>query len=118
VPLDLAAFLQDDLEGRLNADPRLREKLSKTRAIVQLELLEAADDDRLWYVQLDAGTCRVHRGTSDTLDATLRGNHLDFVDLFEGYADARAAVTDQRLEIEGDVGLAVRVIPLLFPPRR
>jgi hypothetical protein len=39
----------------------------------------------------------------------------DWVDLFEGLATARACLIDGRLEIEGDLGLAMRALGVLFP---
>lgn len=111
---DVLAFLENDLEPRINQNPRLRDQLKSTSANVHIELLEAPDGQSAWYIALSEGVAKVHRGTSSAPSFTLRGHILDFVDLLEGFASVRAALTDGRLQLEGDLGMAVRVTPLLF----
>lgn len=109
---DNKTFFGQTLATQLREHTGLSKKVD---AVMQLEVLQADADAQFWFVTFQQGEVHVDPGFSETPDFTLRAHHLDWRDLLQGFASPQAAMMDGRLELEGDLGLGMRLAPLLFP---
>ena len=66
-----------------------------------------------WTVTRDGESTRVDRALSGRPDCTLRCTVTDFHALLEGSLDPRRGFLDDRLTVQGDVGLVLRLYRIL-----
>jgi putative sterol carrier protein len=114
--LDPEHFFSRVLEAALNSNPRLAGELSGVDATAQIELREAPAGASDWYVRFRAGKAEVLRGQSRAPSFGLSMHYEDWRDLMEGAATVQACLIDGRLEVEGDLGKAIQIAPLLLGP--
>lgn len=93
---------------------RAGDALSDVQAVVEVSLAGAPEGAELWHIVLEQGAVEVEQGEAPSPSFTVHAHLLDFLDLTTGRATLRAALTDGRVRISGDVALAVRVGGALF----
>lgn len=70
---------------------------------------QAAD----WVLEIDKGSCSTARGTTDHPNVTMTVDSGDFLDLLAGRLEPMAAFMRGKLQMRGDVSLAMK-LPNLF----
>ena len=109
---DVAASVKTVFDGmpqRLNPDAA--EGLD---AIIQYEL--AGDGGAVYQVEIREGRCTGSEGEHEEPSMTLSMAACDFVDLIEGRLDGMSAFMSGKLQIGGDMGLAMRMQSLFEQP--
>jgi putative sterol carrier protein len=91
------------------ADPTEGEKMRAIDAVFQFEL--SGDEPGAWYIDLKAGTSGA--GEHDDPDCTVKMDSDDFKDLYEGKAQGTALFMTGKLQVEGNMGLALKLGELM-----
>ena len=75
-------------------------------AVIQfhIEGEEAGD----WIVVVKEGTCEVNEGVSDSPNLTMTADSHDYLDIVAGNLSGMQAVMKGKLQIGGDMGLAMK----------
>ena len=64
---------------------------------------------QVWVVRNDAAGVRVSREATKRVDCRLRCSEEDLLGIIQGRTDPLRAFLDGRLEVEGDIGLAMKI---------
>lgn len=91
------------------ADPAEGEKMRAIDAVFQFEL--SGNEAGSWYIDLKAGTSG--EGEHDDPDCTVKLDSSDFVDLYEGRAQGTGLFMTGKLQVEGNMGLALKLGELM-----
>ena len=108
VALDLEDFFDRRLERILNG----LASLPVVDAVAQIDV--SGETPGIWQVVLSKGQARVLRGDEARPSFRLMAHEEDWRDLLEGAARLQACLIDGRLEVEGDLGLAMQIAPMLL----
>lgn len=94
----------------------LRERLALSiAAIIAVELLGAPAVSAHWTLISGPGA-DVRKGVAEGASFGVKIHYEDLRDLLEGAATLRACLIDGRIELEGDLGKAMVVLPKVFSP--
>ncbi|KAK2076429.1 hypothetical protein QBZ16_000954 [Prototheca wickerhamii] len=106
----MANELLESLAKRLEAEPELRESLcNDIKAIVVFKI----DKDE-WTLDLRPGKGSLKKGPSaDKVNLTLTVNSANFVQLVKGKLGAQQAFFMRKLKLQGSMGLAMKLQPIL-----
>lgn len=97
-------FFEDGFSTDLRARVR---QLLPLRVAVAFELTGEAGG--VWIVRNDAAGVRVSREANKRVDCRLRCSEEELMAIIEGRNDPRNAFFQGRLEVEGDIGLALKI---------
>jgi putative sterol carrier protein len=87
---------------------RFREAEAKDlTAVYQLRL--TGDQGGLWHLTVSNRQCSLTPGAAERPDVTITVAALDWVDLLAGRLDGYAAFVEGRVQVEGDLSLALRL---------
>lgn len=89
----------------------IAEKADGISAVVQFVFTGDQADN--WYVHIQNGACSSMRGTTDDANVTMTVDSDDFISLLTGKLEPMAAFMRGKLNLRGDVALAMR-LPTLF----
>ncbi len=82
------------------------DRAGNTNATIQINLTgEGASN---WTLKIDNGALSVDEGTSDNADMTLTMEAEDYVALAKGEANPMGLFASGRIQLEGDMGLAMK----------
>ena len=98
-----------DLEKRVAANSA---KLQGMNAVFQFCL--SGDEPGCWQVKLEGGEAQVVEGTPSTPGVTINMSSVDFKDMVGGKLNATQLFMSQRLKLQGDMGLAMKLQSLLM----
>jgi putative sterol carrier protein len=98
-----------DLEKRAAANSA---KLQGMNAVFQFCL--SGDEPGCWQVKLEGGKAQVVEGTPSTPGVTINMSSADFKDMVGGKLNATQLFMSQRLKLQGDMGLAMKLQNLLM----
>lgn len=102
--MSATTIFKETIPARLN-DPADREKMMALDAIFQFNL--TGDEPGNWFVDLKSGACE--SGEHQDADCTFTMESSDFVDLYKGEAQGVMLAMTGKLEIEGNMGLALQL---------
>ena len=106
--MSVQEIFNDKVPARL-ADPTEGETMRAIDAVFQFEL--SGDEAGSWYIDLKAGSCGA--GEHDDPDCTVKMDSEDFKDLYSGKAQGTALFMTGRLQVEGNMGLALKLGELM-----
>ena len=89
----------------------LPDKAGSTSAVVQFHFTGPQATD--WNLSIQGGTCKTEKGTAPDPNVSLTVESSDFQDLLAGRLEPMAAFMRGKLQLRGDVALAMR-LPNLF----
>ncbi len=98
-----------DLEKRATANPA---KLQGMDAIFQFCL--SGEEPGCWQVKLEGGKAQVVEGTPSSPGVTITMSSADFKEMVGGKLNATQLFMSQRLKLQGDMGLAMKLQNLLM----
>lgn len=98
----------NQMQGRIDANPA---KLAGIQAVFQFDI--GGTDPGIFYVVIDGGKGVVNEGSYDSPDITLTMSSNDFADLVQGRLDGTMAFMQGKLQVKGDMMLAMRLQSLL-----
>ena len=104
--------VQDIVENKLNArlnDPEEGPQMRTLDAVFQFNL--SGDETGNWFVDLKAGTTGA--GDHPEPNCTVIMDSADFIDLYNGDTQGAMLFMSGRLQIEGDMGLALKLGDLM-----
>ena len=93
---------------RINENPG---RLGIERATFQFVL--TGESGGAWVLSLNGGLAELREGRAEGPDVTVELSGADFQELVAGRLGAVAAFMSGRLRVRGDLGLAMRLQPLL-----
>jgi len=76
-------------------------------AVYQLNL--TGDEGGQWYLAVADGRCELTRGLAPRADVTITMAASDWVDLLSDRLDGYTAFMEGRIEVEGDLGVALQL---------
>ena len=91
-----------EMPKNLNADAA-----KGMNSVIQFNL--AGDNGGQWYATIKDGKAEVTKGTAPAPNMTLSMSASDYVDLMEGRVEAPQLFFAGKLQIEGDLGLAMKL---------
>jgi putative sterol carrier protein len=109
--------VQLSAEQIVDALPRylVPEKAGTTKATIQFDLSGA--DAGKWWVKIHDGVAESGKGDApETANLTLMADGGDFVKIMTGQMDGMSAFMTKKLQIKGDMGLAVKLQTLFKRP--
>ena len=85
---------------------------------IQFELISASSngDARAWTIEVADGKATARSGRAREPRVTLRMKTADFLRLLAGEADGAVLLLDDKLEVEGDLGMAPRLTEMFGGP--
>ena len=86
------------------------ERAKGIKATYQFELTGEGGGD--WVLEIVDQQCQVKEGVAAEPDATMSVAAADYVALVKGELDAMSAFLRGRLEVKGNIGLAMQVVNL------
>ena len=104
--------VQDIVENKLNArlnDPQEGPEMRELNAVFQFNL--SGDETGNWFVDLKEG--KAGAGDHASPDCTVSMDSSDFIDLYNGDTQGAMLFMSGRLQIEGDMGLALKLGELM-----
>ena len=104
VSMSAATIFNEKIPARFN-DPADREKMMALDAVFQFNL--TGDEPGHWFVDLKAG--KSGAGEYDDADCTITMESSDFIDLYNGDAQGMMLAMSGKLEIDGNMGLALQL---------
>lgn len=105
--MSAASIFKESIPARFN-NPDEREKMLALDAVFRFNL--SGDEAGSWYVDFKNGEC----GDGDREgDCTINMDSADFVDLYNGDAQGAMLFMQQKLSIEGDMGLALKLMEII-----
>src|SRR6202521_5931435 len=91
------------------------EKAGSTKATIQFDL--AGDGGGKWWVKIHDGTAETGKGDApEPANLTLIAEAGDFVKIMTGQMDGMSAFMSRKLQVKGDMGLAVKLQSLFKRP--
>lgn len=84
-------------------------KMRAIDAVFQFHI--TGDEPGAWFIDLKAGTCGA--GTHDDADCTVTLDAGDFIDLYNGDAQGAMLFMSGKLQVEGNMGLALKLQDLM-----
>ena len=91
-------------------------ELGGVECLVQIEVGDPKEA-RSYWVRLRGERVETGTGIPERPSFTLSAHTEDWRDILDGAANVRACLIDGRLEVEGDLGLAMRIAPLILGSR-
>ena len=82
-------------------------------AVLQVDI-HTADTESSWQFRIAAGEAELSQGTPWTPSVIVEARAEDLAALMDGTLRADAAIVDGRLQIAGDVALAMKLAPVLL----
>jgi len=86
------------------------EKFGKVKAVIQLNVL--GEPPQAWFWSISDGTCTVQAGNAENPSLILEANEKDFRKIISGKLNPMTANGLGRLDVRGDISLAVALAPL------
>ncbi|MDQ6720000.1 MAG: SCP2 sterol-binding domain-containing protein [Candidatus Dormibacteraeota bacterium] len=91
------------------------EKAGSTKATIQFDL--SGEQAGKWWVKIQDGKAESGKGDApDTANLTVIADSADFVKIMLGQMDGMAAFMSRKLQVKGDMGLAVKLQTLFKRP--
>jgi putative sterol carrier protein len=91
------------------------EKAGSTKATIQFDL--SGEQGGKWWVKIQDGKAESGKGDApDTANLTVIADSADFVKIMLGQMDGMAAFMSRKLQVKGDMGLAVKLQTLFKRP--
>ena len=91
------------------------EKAGTTKATIQFDL--SGDHGGKWWVKIHDGTAESGKGDApENANLTLVADSGDFVKIMTGQMDGMSAFMSRKLQVKGDMGLAVKLQTLFKRP--
>src|SRR5438132_3075691 len=91
------------------------EKAGATKAMIQFDL--SGDHGGKWWVQIHDGKAESGKGDApENANLTLLADSGDFVKIMLGQMDGMSAFMSRKLQVKGDMGLAVKLQTLFKRP--
>ena len=91
------------------------EKAGTTKATIQFDL--SGEHGGKWWVRIQDGKAESGKGDApETANLTLIADSGDFVKIMLGQMDGMSAFMTRKLQVKGDMGLAVKLQPLFKRP--
>jgi putative sterol carrier protein len=91
------------------------EKAGSTKATIQFDL--SGDHAGKWWVKIHDGAAESGKGDApDTANLTVVADSGDFVKIMTGQMDPMSAFMSRKLQVKGDMGLAVKLQTLFRRP--
>ena len=91
------------------------EKAGTTKATIQFDL--SGEHSGKWWVKIHEGKAESGKGDApDTANLTLVADSGDFVKIMTGEMDGMSAFMSRKLQVKGDMGLAVKLQQLFKRP--
>ncbi|MDZ4769110.1 MAG: SCP2 sterol-binding domain-containing protein [Chloroflexota bacterium] len=86
-------------------------KAEGVNAVIQFEL--SGDNGGSYWLKIADGTLQTGEGASENPKMTLRSTGDDFASMMSGSLNPMQAFMMGKIKIQGDTGLAMKLIPLL-----
>lgn len=102
--MSVASIINEKLPTRF-ADADERAKMMEVNAVFQFDL--SGDEAGSWFIDLKEG--KAGEGTHPSADCTVTMDSADFVDLYNGDAQGAMLFMSGKLQIEGNMGLALKL---------
>ena len=102
--MSASKIFNETIPARFN-DPADREKMMALGAVFQFNL--TGDEPGAWFVDLKQGSAG--SGEHEEADCTITMESSDFLDLYNGEAQGAMLFMGGKLEIEGNMGLALQL---------
>ena len=91
------------------------EKAGTTKATIQFDI--SGDAGGKWWVKIHEGKAESGKGDApETANLTLIAEAGDFVKIMTGQMDGMSAFMSRKLQVKGDMGLAVKLQTLFKRP--
>jgi putative sterol carrier protein len=91
------------------------EKAGATKATIQFDI--SGDAGGKWWVKIHEGKAETGKGDApETANLTLIAADGDFVKIMTGEMDGMSAFMSRKLQVKGDMGLAVKLQTLFKRP--
>jgi putative sterol carrier protein len=91
------------------------EKAGTTKATIQFDI--SGDQGGKWWVKINEGKAESGKGDApETANLTLIAEAGDFVKIMTGQMDGMSAFMSRKLQVKGDMGLAVKLQTLFKRP--
>ena len=100
--------VQDIVENQLNSrlnDPNEGPQMRELNAVFQFNL--SGDEEGAYFIDLKVG--KAGAGTHPDADCTVGIDSSDFIDLYNGDAQGAMLFMSGKLQIDGDMGLALKL---------
>lgn len=102
--MSAATIFNETIPARLQ-DADQRDSMMEVDAVFQFNL--TGDEEGAWYIDLKAGACAA--GEHDDADCTITIDSTDFVELYNGETQGAALFMQGKIQIEGNMGLALKL---------
>jgi putative sterol carrier protein len=91
------------------------EKAANTKAVIQFDV--SGDQGGKWWAKIADGKAETGKGDApETANLTVIAEAGDFVKIMTGQMDGMSAFMSRKLQVKGDMGLAVKLQTLFKRP--
>lgn len=97
----------ETIQSRIDSDER--DQLLAVGSVFQFHF--TGDEAGDWYIDLKNGAAA--QGTADDADCTVTMDGGDFVDLYNGDEQGMTLFMSGRLQLDGDMGVAMKLMELM-----
>jgi putative sterol carrier protein len=106
--MSAASIFNETIPARFN-NPEEREKMLALDAVFQFNL--SGEEEGSWFVDFKKGECGA--GEHGEANCSINMDSSDFVDLYNGDAQGAMLFMQQKLSIEGDMSLALKLMEIM-----